>query len=112
MGVAIPSTHLAPMADGLATLNQLAPGRIDLGVGTGYTARLLLGVPALKLAEIREYLRIVRALLAGEIVDYEFEGAPRKIADLPPWQAERHTPDDSGAEFDQTPWRRTRSNCG
>src|SRR5438045_2355355 len=44
MGVAVPSTRIAPtMADGLATLNQLAPGRNDFGVGTGYTARLLMG---------------------------------------------------------------------
>lgn len=38
MGTAVPSTRIAPtMAAGLATLNQLAPGRIDCGLGTGNT---------------------------------------------------------------------------
>jgi alkanesulfonate monooxygenase SsuD/methylene tetrahydromethanopterin reductase-like flavin-dependent oxidoreductase (luciferase family) len=37
-GVLIPSNRIAPVAaNGLATLNALAPGRIDAGFGTGYT---------------------------------------------------------------------------
>src|SRR6516162_5471207 len=40
-GVLIPSNRIAPVAaNGLATLNALAPGRIDGGFGTGYTGRL------------------------------------------------------------------------
>ena len=85
MGVAVPSTRIAPtMADGLASLNKLAPGRIDFGVGTGNTARSLMGVGALKLADMREYMRVVRELLAGNIVEYEFEGAQRKITFMHP----------------------------
>ncbi len=85
MGVAVPSTRIAPtMADGLASLNKLAPGRIDFGVGTGNTARSLMGVGALKLADLREYMRVVRELLAGTIVEYEFEGARRKITFMHP----------------------------
>ena len=39
-GVLVPSNRIAPVAaNALATLNQLAPGRIDFGVGTGFTAR-------------------------------------------------------------------------
>jgi 5,10-methylenetetrahydromethanopterin reductase len=38
--VLVPSNRIAPVAaNALATLNQLAPGRIDIGVGTGFTAR-------------------------------------------------------------------------
>src|ERR1700730_10296531 len=38
-GVLVPSNRIAPVAaNALATLNQLAPGRIDFGVGTGFTA--------------------------------------------------------------------------
>ena len=85
MGVAVPSTRIAPtMADGLASLNQLAPGRIDFGVGTGNTARSLMGLGALKLADLREYMRVVRELLAGKVVEYEFEGTRRKITFMHP----------------------------
>ncbi len=85
MGVAVPSTRIAPtLADGLASLNQLAPGRIDLGVGTGNTARSLMGVGPMKLAAMREYMRVVRELLDGEIVEYDFEGARRKISFMHP----------------------------
>ena len=85
MGVAVPSARIAPtMADGLASLNKLAPGRIDFGVGTGNTARSLMGVGAMKLADMREYMRVVRALLAGEVVEYDFEGARRKITFMHP----------------------------
>jgi 5,10-methylenetetrahydromethanopterin reductase len=50
-GVLIPSNRIAPVAaNGLATLAKLAPGRIDFGIGTGFTARRTMGqgaVPAL-----------------------------------------------------------------
>ncbi|HYL59922.1 MAG TPA: LLM class flavin-dependent oxidoreductase, partial [Candidatus Acidoferrales bacterium] len=44
LGVLVPSNRIAPAAaNGLATLNQLAPGRIVFGVGTGFTARNTMG---------------------------------------------------------------------
>src|SRR4051794_15657207 len=43
-GVLIPSNRIAPVtANGFASLNQLAPGRIDFGVGTGFTGRVRAG---------------------------------------------------------------------
>jgi 5,10-methylenetetrahydromethanopterin reductase len=40
-GVAVPSTRMAPtIAHSIATINELAPGRVELGVGVGNTARL------------------------------------------------------------------------
>ena len=37
-GVLIPSNRIEPVtANALASLNRLAPGRIDFGVGTGFT---------------------------------------------------------------------------
>jgi 5,10-methylenetetrahydromethanopterin reductase len=85
-GVMIPSSRLAPVvASGLALLNLLAPGRIDFGVSTGYTGRRTMGVGPIKWAEMKEYIRIVSALLAGETTEWEFEGrrsVPRdKISD-------------------------------
>lgn len=86
LGVAVPSVRIAPtLANGLATLTKLAPGRIEIGLGTGHTARSLFGISAVKLAEMCEYLRVVRELLTGNIVDFEFEGAVRKIKLMHPW---------------------------
>src|SRR3981189_2824241 len=39
-GVLVPSNRIAPVAaNAFASLNKLAPGRIDFGVGTGFPAR-------------------------------------------------------------------------
>ena len=84
-GVLIPSNRIAPVAANcLATLNRLAPGRIKLGVGTGFTGRRTMGLPAIKLADLREYLRVVQALLRGETIEWETEGLRRKIRFLNP----------------------------
>src|SRR6267143_407451 len=52
-GVLIPSNRIAPVAaSGLASLNALAPGRIDFGVSTGFTARRTMGLRPVKLADM------------------------------------------------------------
>jgi 5,10-methylenetetrahydromethanopterin reductase len=80
-GVMIPANRIAPVAaSGLASLNRLAPGRIDFGISTGFTARRTMGLGPVKLADMEEYVRIVQALLAGETTQWEFEGKRRKIA--------------------------------
>ena len=68
----------------LATLNRLAPGRIDFGVGTGFTARRTMGLGAIPLKTMRTYVDRVRALVCGEIVSWDFEGKQRKIGFLNP----------------------------
>ncbi len=84
-GVLVPSNRIAPVtANAFASLNQLAPGRIDFGVGTGFTARRAMGMGAIKLSEMEEYIRIVMALLREETVEAEFEGKRRKIRFLNP----------------------------
>jgi 5,10-methylenetetrahydromethanopterin reductase len=85
-GMLIPSNRIAPVAaSGLASLNALAPGRIDFGVGTGFTARRTLGLPAVKLADLEAYVRVVEALLRGETVDFQEPGhEPHKIRFLNP----------------------------
>ena len=84
-GVLVPSNRLAPVtASALATLNKLAPGRIDFGVGTGFTARRAMGMDAIKLADMQEYIRVVYALLRGETVEADLEGQRRKIRFLNP----------------------------
>ncbi|MBN8928279.1 MAG: hypothetical protein BGO51_19320 [Rhodospirillales bacterium 69-11] len=82
-GVLIPSNRIAPVtANAFASLNRLAPGRIDFGVGTGFTGRRTMGLGAMKLADMEEYIRVVMALLRNETVEYEIEGARKKIAFL------------------------------
>src|SRR5262249_38948071 len=84
-GVMIPSNRIAPVAaSGLASLNALAPGRIHWGVSTGFTARRTLGLPAITLARLQEYVRVVQALLRGETVEWSEEGGPHKIRFLNP----------------------------
>ena len=84
-GVLIPSNRLAPVtANAFASLNKLAPGRIDFGVGTGFTGRRAMGLGAVKLADMEEYVRVVMALLRGETVEAEIENKKRLIRLLNP----------------------------
>jgi alkanesulfonate monooxygenase SsuD/methylene tetrahydromethanopterin reductase-like flavin-dependent oxidoreductase (luciferase family) len=79
-GVAIPGTRIAPVtAHSIASINQLAPGRVFLGIGTGHTAMRVMGQHPMPVKEFREYLRVVRALLDGEAVDYTYRGRTREI---------------------------------
>ncbi|MGH7916139.1 MAG: LLM class flavin-dependent oxidoreductase [Candidatus Binataceae bacterium] len=79
-GVAIPGTRIAPVtAHSIASINQIAPGRVFLGIGTGHTAMRVMGQDPMRLKDFREYLRVVRALLHGEAVEYTYGGRTREI---------------------------------
>ena len=70
-GIAVPSNRIAPVtAHSIATINQMAPGRAMLGIGTGFTGRNVMGLPPVRLDDLREHVRICRALLSGEEVLY------------------------------------------
>ncbi len=87
-GVAIPGTRIAPVtAHSIASINQIAPGRVFLGIGTGHTAMRVMGQHPMRIKEFREYLRVVRALLNGEAVEYSYDGHTREIQFL---HRERH----------------------
>ena len=84
-GVLVPSNRIAPVAaNALATLNQLAPGRIDFGVGTGFTARRAMGFGAIKVKDMETYIHQVYGLLRRETVEFEMEGQKKKIRFLNP----------------------------
>jgi len=84
-GVLIPSNRLSPVAaNGLATLAKLAPGRVDFGVGTGFTGRRTMGQRAIKLADMERYIAEVQGLLRGETVEALLEGEKKKIRFLNP----------------------------
>src|SRR5579863_8717676 len=84
-GVLIPSNRIAPVAaSALGSLNQLAPGRIEFGISTGFTGRRTMGLKRVKQADMKEYIRVVMGLLSGETLDWELEGKRRKIRFLNP----------------------------
>jgi alkanesulfonate monooxygenase SsuD/methylene tetrahydromethanopterin reductase-like flavin-dependent oxidoreductase (luciferase family) len=78
--VNVPGLRLAPVtANGIATINRLAPGRCFISLGTGHTAMRMLGQRPMPLKPFREYIRVVRALLNGDEVDYTLNGATHRI---------------------------------
>jgi 5,10-methylenetetrahydromethanopterin reductase len=78
--VAIPSNRIAPVtASAIATINAIAPGRVILGLGTGFTGRNTMGLPPLPVAGLADYVRQVRGLLAGEDVLFREGKAERWI---------------------------------
>ena len=84
-GVLVPTNRIEPVtANAFASLNKLAPGRIDFGIGTGFTARRTMGLNAVPLAQTRTYIERVQSMLRGETVEWDFEGKDRKIRFLNP----------------------------
>lgn len=80
-GVSVPGLRLAPvLANGIATINRIAPGRTFCALGTGNTAMRTIGHRPMKLKAFAEYVKVVRALLRGEEVDYTLEGITASIA--------------------------------
>ena len=79
-GVAIAGTRIAPVtAAAIATVNQLAPGRTFLGIGTGHTAMRIMGQDAMPQREFQSYVRTVRDLLDGKHTMYEYGGRAKDI---------------------------------
>ena len=72
--VLIPSyRHPVAQASAIATMEQLAPGRLAVGFGTGFTGRGGLGQAPLTIDYMMEYLTQLHGLLRGETI--EIEGA-------------------------------------
>ena len=70
--VLVPSLrHPMTNAAAIATLCQQAPGRVAVAIGAGFTGRYVLGQRAMKWADVAEYVRVLRALLRGDEVEWE-----------------------------------------
>ncbi len=79
-GVAIATNRIPPVTvQSIATINQLAPGRVILGFGTGHTGRRVMGLPPVKQADFREQVRVIHDLLQIGEATYNTEGLSRKI---------------------------------
>ncbi|GAB2832577.1 LLM class flavin-dependent oxidoreductase [Actinoallomurus bryophytorum] len=96
-GVAVPGLrHPMATASAIGSVHELAPGRLVVAFGTGFTARHTLGMKPISWAALTCHVRQVRALLDGEVVDIDGEpcqmmqsagsGPPRPI-NVPLWVA-------------------------
>lgn len=87
-GVLVPSLR-HPMVNAAATaeLARLAPGRVSVALGTGFTGRYVLGRPPMTWAATEEYLRQFVGLLRGDTV--RIDGAACRMVHPPGWVAER-----------------------
>ena len=70
--------HVSTLASAIQTVEGLAPGRIKVAIGTGYTAAHTIGRKPATLAEMRACIAQLRPLLAGETVT--FDGTPGRLA--------------------------------
>jgi 5,10-methylenetetrahydromethanopterin reductase len=71
-GVLVPSLrHPMVNAAATATLAALAPGRVAVSFGTGFTGRRAMGYRAITWAYMESYIRAFRGLLRGDVVEWE-----------------------------------------
>src|SRR5258705_12816785 len=71
-GVLVPNLrHPMTNAAAIATLAAMAPGRMAIAVGSGFTARYTLGQRPLRWTTVEQYVVALRALLRGETVQWE-----------------------------------------
>jgi 5,10-methylenetetrahydromethanopterin reductase len=78
-GVLVPNLrHPMTTASAIGTLCALAPGRVEIAVGSGFTGRLTLGQKPLPWSFVRAWVAAVQGLLAGETVEWE-GGAMRML---------------------------------
>jgi len=75
--------HPAVAASAMATLAELAPGRVILGIGSGDSAVHNLGLRPAKMVELREYVTTIRELLLGG--ESVYQGTPVRLTWKPPY---------------------------
>jgi 5,10-methylenetetrahydromethanopterin reductase len=86
--VLVPSLrHPMTNAAAIATLVSLAPGRVAIAIGSGFTGRYTFGKRPLRWTDVEAYVTALRGLLAGEVV--EWEGSPIRMMQGPGFGADR-----------------------
>jgi 5,10-methylenetetrahydromethanopterin reductase len=73
--------HPMVTASAVAAIEELAPGRLAVAFGTGFTGRATLGLKPMRWAEVAQYIRQLRGLLACEVV--EIDGRPCQMIHSP-----------------------------
>lgn len=70
--VAVPSLrHPMVTASAIATIEECAPGRLKVAMGTGHTARRTLGLKPTKWRDFARIFNQIRELLRGHVVDID-----------------------------------------
>ena len=85
LGVAIPHLRMPHvLGTAIGTLNVLAPGRILLGFGTGFTGALSIGARPTSWEMLADHLRVVRGWMAGDEVQMTVAGVQRPVRHMHP----------------------------
>ena len=63
--------HVADTATSVATLYQLAPGRVTVAVGAGFSSTALLGGKGVPWAKVETFINQLRTLLSGGSIDID-----------------------------------------
>lgn len=63
--------HLVANAGAAATLNTLAPGRVTIVIGSGFTTQIMINERPMPWRQVEAYLVGMRGLLAGEEIEWE-----------------------------------------
>lgn len=81
--------HPAATTAALASVDQLAPGRVVYGIGSGDSSLKNIGLPPGKSAEVADYARAVKALAAGDVATWDGRDLRSEWTrfDLPVWMA-------------------------
>src|SRR5258708_35201888 len=79
--------HPMVNAAAIAELVNQAPGRVAVAIGSGFTGRLTLGQRPMPWRQVADYIRCLKALLAGDTALWE--GAQIRMLQLPGFGAKR-----------------------
>jgi 5,10-methylenetetrahydromethanopterin reductase len=63
--------HVLTNAAAIGTLEALAPGRVNVAIGSGFTGRLAMGKRPMPWKDVRAYIVALKSLLAGEEVEWD-----------------------------------------
>jgi 5,10-methylenetetrahydromethanopterin reductase len=81
-GVLVPSLrHPMVNAAAISTLAALAPGRVSVAIGSGFTGRMVLGRRPMPWDDVETYARTLRSLLHGE--ETTWDGAALRMLHPP-----------------------------
>ncbi len=77
-GVLVPSLrHPMVNAAAIATLAELAPDRVAVAIGAGFTGRMVLGQRPMRWVDVAAYVHALRGLLRGD--DVEWDGSTMRM---------------------------------
>jgi len=90
VGVLVPGLRSPVVtANALTSVAALAPGRVVVAVGAGFTGRFTLALPPVRIARLQAEVSALRTLLAGGEVPHDEGGAPVRLIRVPgadgPW---------------------------